>query len=89
MNGFKNIGEKGHYGMLVFVRTVKNIIYDDEYNTEKCEYDKKLKAGFILEVSQHFEGYYLVKYFTGERVFHWGDDLFQKNEQNDLTYLKS
>ena len=81
MEGFKSIGDRGYYGMLVFVRKVKNIIYDDEYSTEKCEYEEKLESGFILEISKHFDGYYLVKYFTGGRVFHWGDDLFERNEE--------
>ena len=88
MEEFQCIGTKGYYGMLVFVRKIKNIIYDDERSSEQYEYEDRLEPGFILEVSEYFENYYLVRYFTGDRVFHWGDDLFKRKEENDLTYLE-
>lgn len=88
MNGYTKIGVNGYYGQLVFIRKVRNIVFDDEMNTEAFEYDKKLKGGFILSKSDHFEGYYLVKFFTGEKEYHWGVDLFEKSEEINLTYLK-
>ena len=88
MNGYNKIGLNGYYGQLVFVRIVRNIIFDDEMNTEQLEYDKKLRGGFILSKSDNFEGYYLVKFFTGEREYHWGVDLFEKTTEINLTYLK-
>ena len=88
MNGYTKVGMNGHYGQLVFVRVTRNIIYDDEMNTEKLEYDKKLRGGFILSKSDNFEGYYLVKFFTGEREYHWGVDLFEKTSEINLTYLE-
>ena len=88
MNGYTKIGINGHYGQLVFVRTIRNIVFDDGMNTETLEYDKKLRGGFILSISNHFKGYYLVKFFTGEREYHWGTDLFKKNQEINLTHLK-
>jgi len=89
MKGFKKVANNGYYGQLVFLRKIRNIeISDDKYNTESYVYEKKLLSGFILEKSEYFEGYYLIKFFTGDKEFHWGTDLFEKIEENDLTYLK-
>ena len=52
------------------------------------EYAEKMKPGFILEISKHFDDYYLIRYFDGEKAYHWGADLFEKIEENTLTYLK-
>ena len=50
---------------------------------EVIEYDKKLKAGFIIQESEQFEQYYLVKYFDGSHNFHWKVRSFlQKKRQN-------
>ena len=88
MKGFKPVSGLGCYGMLVFVRVTKNILWDENQDTEVFEYDSKLKVGFILDISKHFEDYYLVKFFTGEKEYYWGADIFEKTEENNLTYLK-
>ena len=88
MKDFKSIGSRGVCGMLVFVRVVRNILWDEDLETETYEYDERLKPGFILEVSPMFEEYYLIRFFTGEKVHHWGADLFEKIEENNLTYLE-
>ena len=88
MEEFNIIGKEGQYGQLVFARVIRNITYDDEMNTESYEYEKKLRPGFILEISDYFESYYLVKFFTGEKEYIWGTDLYIKKEENNLTYLK-
>ena len=90
MKGFRKIANKGYYGQLVFLRRIRNIdMADDGFNTESYVYDKRLSSGFIVEVSEYFEGYYLVKFFTGDREYHWGTDLFEKIEENTLTYLEN
>ena len=88
MEGFKSLNRKVYHGKLVFVRTVRNIIWDENQETEVFEYSDKMKAGFILEISKHFDDYYLVRFFNGEKAYHWGVDLFEKSEENNLTYLK-
>ena len=88
MKGFKTITGRGYYGMLVFTRVTKNILWDEDLRTEVFEYDDKLKPGFILDTSDVFEDYYLVRFFTGEKEYHWGIDLFEKKEENNLTYLQ-
>ena len=88
MRNFKRLRSKGHYGKLVFVRIVKNILWDENQETETLEYEKKMKPGFILEISDYFEEYYLIRFFDGERAYHWGSDLFEKIEENNLTYLE-
>ena len=88
MKGVKTLKSKGHYGKLVFVRIVKNILWNENQETEMLEYHDNLKAGFILEISTHFEDYYLIRFFDGEKAYHWGSDLFEKIEENNLTYLE-
>jgi hypothetical protein len=88
MNSLTRVTDKGHAGMLVFAQTIRNIDYDHYTGLEIIEYDDRLTAGFIVEVSQAFEQYYLVKYFDGSTSFHWGVDIFyRKEEENNLTYL--
>ena len=58
MEGFKSLNRKVYHGKLVFVRTVRNIIWDENQETEVFEYSDKMKAGFILEISKHFDDYY-------------------------------
>ena len=89
MEGFRKINNRGYCGQLVFIRKIRNIdILDDGHNTESYVYEKKLSSGFILEKSKYFEGYYLIKFFTGEKQFHWGTDLFERNLEKNLTYLQ-
>ena len=88
MEGFKKVNNRGYPGMLVFTRMVRNIDYS-EMGEEIVTYENKLSSGFILQESEHFEGYYLIKFFTGERVFHWGSDLFERNLEINLTHLKN
>ena len=85
MKGFKNLDKNAYHGKLVFVRIVRDIIWDENQETE---YSDKMKAGFILEISKHFDDYYLVRFFDGEKAYHWGVDLFEKSEENNLTYLE-
>ena len=87
MEGFKKVNKKGYPGMLVFAKKIRNIDYS-EMGEEIITYEKKLSAGFILENSEYFEGHYLVKFFTGEKEFHWGSDLLIRNLEKNLTYLK-
>ena len=87
MEGFKTVNNKGYAGMLVFAKRVRNIDFS-EMGEEIITYEEKLSAGFILENSEYFEGYYLIKFFTGEREFHWGSDLYQRNLEIDLTHLE-
>ena len=87
MKGFKPIHGTGKYGMLVFVRVPRNIMWDDSLKRDIFEYDKKPKPGIIIEVSDYFEDYYLVMFFDTSRSYHWGSDIFLKKEENDLTYL--
>ena len=60
-----------------------------EMGEEIITYEKQLSSGFILEESEYFEGYYLIKFFTGEKEFHWGTDLFERNLEKNLTYLEN
>ena len=87
MEEFKRINNKGFPGMLVFAKRVRNIDFS-EMGEEIITYEENLSAGFILENSEYFEGYYLIKFFTGEKEFHWGSDLFQRNLEIDLTHLQ-
>ena len=88
MNSLNRVADKGRPGMLVFAQTIKNIDYDHCTGQEIIEYHDKLTPGFIVEASQAFEQYYLVKYFDGSTSFHWGVDIFyKKEEENNLTYL--
>ena len=73
----------GYPGQLVFVRMMKDIDYSKD--REVIGYYDKPKAGFILEVSKNFDGYYLIRFFSGEKSFHWGVDLIVKTFENDLT----
>jgi hypothetical protein len=88
MEDLKKVGNKGYPSMLVFAKVIRNIGYDHNTGDEIVEYEKKLRAGFILQESEQFEQYYLVKYFDGSTGFHWGTDLFYRKEENHLTYLK-
>ena len=83
MKDLINIGASGYPGQLVFVRVMKDIDYSRD--REVIGYYDKPKAGFILEVSKNFEEYYLIRFFSGEKSFHWGVDLFEKTFPNDLT----
>lgn len=88
MNSLTKVTDKGYPGMLVFAQTIKNIDYDHCTGKDVIEYHDKLTAGFIVEISDYFEQYYLVKYFDGATSFHWGVDIFyRKEEENSLTYL--
>jgi len=88
MKEFKAIVNDGYCGQLVFVKVMRNILWDENLETETFEYEKKMKPGFILNKSNHFEGYYLIRFFSGEKEYHWGTDIFKKNEESNLTYLK-
>lgn len=88
MDEMEKVGTKGYPTMLVFAKVIRNIGYDHNTGDEIIEYDKKLKAGFILEESKQFEQYYLVKYFDGSTCFHWGVDLFYRKEDKILDKYK-
>lgn len=89
MDDLDKVGNKGYPTMLVFAKVIRNIGWDHLTGDEIIEYDNKLKAGFIVEISKQFEEYYLVKYFDGSTCFHWGVDIFyRKEEEKNLTYLK-
>ena len=88
MKDFKTINDRGQPGMLVFVRLVRHVLWDENLETETFVYEEKMKAGFILEKHSYFEGYYNVKFFTGEKELHWGIDLFELIEEPGLTYLQ-
>lgn len=89
MKEMTKVGDKGYPSMLVFAKVIRNIDYDHNTGDEIIEYDKKLKPGFIMEESEQFEQYYLVKYFDGSTSFHWGVDIFyRKDSEKTLTYLK-
>ena len=81
MEKLEKVRKGGYYGQLVFVKAIKNINYDGYKEEEVYEYYDKLKAGFILEISRQFEEYYLVKFFTGEKSYHWGVDLFFRKDE--------
>jgi hypothetical protein len=83
MKDLSGIGSSGYIGQLVFVRMMKDIDYSKDH--EVIGYYDKPKAGFILEVSKNFDGYYLIRFFSGEKSFHWGVDLFEKTFENNLT----
>lgn len=88
MRNLKKITGSTHPGQLVFVRIVKNINFDEATQKEVYDYYYKYKPGFILEISKNFEKYYLIRFFTGEKSFHWGADLYEENLDNDLTEEK-
>ena len=89
MKELSKVMDTGYPSMLVFAKVIRNIGYDHNTGDEIIEYDNKLKAGFILQESEQFEQYYLVKYFDGSTCFHWGVDLFyREDEEKYLTYLK-
>ena len=88
MDEMSKVGANGYPTMLVFAKVIRNIGYDHNTGDEIIEYDKKLKAGFILEESKQFEQYYLVKYFDGSTCFHWGVDLFYRKEDKILDKHK-
>ena len=87
MTDFKPISKHAKLGDLVFVRVIRDVLWDENLDTEVFEYEDKLRAGFILEISRMFEDFYLIKFFDGEQQHYWAPDLFQKKEQIDLTYL--
>ena len=35
MKGFKKVGSSGHYGMLVFAKVVRNVLWDENLETSK------------------------------------------------------
>ena len=80
MKLLKKVGTKGYPGMLVFAQIVRNIDYS-ESGEELYQYEDKLSAGFILDVSKKFDAYYEVKFFNGSKAFHWGVDLFCRKEE--------
>ena len=88
MKDLIKVGDKGYPNMLVFAKVIRNIGYDHNTGDEIIEYDKKLKAGFILEESKQFEQYYLVNYFDGSTCFHWGIDIFYRKEDKILDKYK-
>lgn len=88
MKGYKPVSEDAKVGDLVFVRVIRNVLWDESLDTEVFEYDENLKPGFIKEMSQLFEKFYLVKFFDGSEMHYWAPDLFQKSEEIDLTYLE-
>jgi hypothetical protein len=85
MSDLKKITSRGYPGMLVFAKIIESVDWDDLSQQEMYEYSDKMKSGFILELSKSFEEYYLVRFFDGERSFHWGVDLYENTFQKDLT----
>lgn len=85
MSDLKKVTSRGYPGMLVFAKIIKNIDYDGVLHEDVYEYYDRLSAGFILEVSKSFEQYYLVRFFSGEKSYHWGTDLFEKTFPKHLT----
>jgi len=84
MKLLEKVNETGYPGMLVFAQIIKNINYNHGTGQDSYEYFDKLKAGFIMSESKRFENYYVVKFFTGEKAYHWGADLFCSKEENKL-----
>ena len=84
MELLEKVNEMGYPGMLVLAQVIKNIDYNHNTGQDSYEYYDKLKAGFIMTQSERFENYYVVKFFTGEKAYHWGTDLFCPKEKKKL-----
>ena len=80
MNNYTKVFKQGYVGMFVLAQITKNLDHDDLTGDTKAVYYDKKQTGFILEVSEYFKDYYLIRYFTGETVWHWGYDLFMKKD---------
>ena len=67
MKEFKPISKNAKPGDLVFVRVIRDILWDENQDSEVFEYEDQLRPGFILQVSRMFEDFYLVKFFDGSK----------------------
>ncbi len=81
MELLEKVKKHGYPGMLVFAQQIRDITYDDVTGEEILTFEDKLRAGFILHESEYFEQYYRVKFFDGERAYHWGADLYYRKEE--------
>ncbi len=83
MESLERVNNKGYPGMLIFARQIRDINCNDITGEETYIYEDKLRPGFILYESENFDEYYSVKFFDGEKAYHWGADLYyNKDEEN-------
>jgi len=81
MELLEKVNKRGYPGMLVFAQAIRDINYDDVTGEEIITFEDKLRAGFILYESEYFDEYYHVKFFDGDKAYHWGADLFYRKDE--------
>jgi len=82
---FIQMKSKGTIGQIVMVRRVKSL-YHDNASGETIEepYENRF-MGFILDIHEYVDNYYLVRFFSGITEWAWKVDMLErKNKEISL-----
>tara|TARA_R100000482_G_C5016985_1_gene98143 strand:+ start:215 stop:481 length:267 start_codon:yes stop_codon:yes gene_type:complete len=84
MMEFIQMKTKGFIGQLVKARRVKSLYQDDSTGQTIEEHYEKRNLGFIIDVHEYIDDYYLVRFFDGFSEWTWKVDLLERKDKISL-----
>lgn len=83
---FVQMKGKGVIGQLVMVRRIKSLYHDNILNeTIEEPYDERF-IGFIIDLHEYIDDYYLIRYFCGAIEWAWKVDILERKNK-EIFYL--
>jgi len=81
---FVQMKTKGFVGQLVKVRRVKSLYHDNATGETIEEPFEKRSMGFIIDLHEYIDDYYLVRFFSGFSEWAWKVDLLERKDKISL-----
>ena len=75
---FTTMKGNGFIGQLVKARLVKSLYHDQESGETIEEHYENRKLGFIIDLHQYIDDYYLVRFFDGSSEWCWRAELLSR-----------
>jgi len=86
---FSKMNGRGFVGQLVKARLVKSLYHDQDSGETIEEHYENRKLGFIIDLHQYIDDYYLVRFFDGSSEWCWKAELLsRKNLEITLDKLR-
>ncbi len=81
---FEPMKNKGFIGQLVKARRVKSLYHDNATGETIEEHYEKRTIGFIIDLHEYIDDYYLIRFFSGFSEWVWKVDLLERKEKISL-----
>tara|TARA_B100000085_G_C18395917_1_gene452417 strand:- start:527 stop:793 length:267 start_codon:yes stop_codon:yes gene_type:complete len=80
---------QGFIGQLVKARQIKSLYHDQASGETIEEHFEKRRLGFIIDLHEYIDDYFLIRFFDGSSEWCWKVDLLsRKNLEISLDNLR-